>query len=279
MKIGADEIIELQNATFRIRKAILDLSFGCAGPAHLGGGLSIVEIVTALYKNVMRYDFNNPRDPSRDRFILSKGHGVLGFYPVLAEVGIIEESKLATFKHNGSDLIAHPVMNLDLGIESSNGSLGHGLSLGVGISLAALKSNQVFHTFVLMGDGECNEGSVWEAAMSAVQYRLGNLTAIIDNNGLQSDGKSEDIIEAAALSERWRGFGWEVVTVDGHNFSELINALTPRKGSIKPTVVIAKTTKGKGVSFMENNNEWHHNRLTKSMYDKAVLELEESQNV
>jgi transketolase len=259
-----------------VRKKILDMSLNCDGPVHIGGGLSMVELMVVLYGKVLNY---NPKFPSwegRDRFILSKGHGVLGFFPVLAEFDVISEEQLKSFKTNGSDLIAHPIQNLDLGIESSNGSLGHGLSFGVGMSLAARISNSKYRTFVLMGDGECNEGSVWEAAMCASHYALNSLTVIVDFNGLQSDGKSSEIVNSDFLADKWRSFGWEVIEIDGHSIPQIVQAFEDKLSGERPSAIIAKTVKGKGISFMENNNEWHHNRLTQLRYDQAVLELESS---
>jgi transketolase len=269
-----DEIQDLKSIALRVRQNILNISLNCGEPVHLGGGLSLVEILVLLYKKILNFDPLDPRSPNRDRFILSKGHGVLGFFPVLAEAGIISQEKLKTFKENGSDLIAHPVMNLDLGIESSNGSLGHGLSMAVGICLAARKRGHDFKTYVLMGDGECNEGSVWEAAMSAAQFKLGNLIAIVDNNSLQSDGQTSLIMDDSSLLEKWKSFGWNVQLADGHDFKALYCAMTRNQNLDLPTMVIAKTIKGKGISFMQGNNEWHHNRLTQTSYDKAILELD-----
>ena len=274
MKAHEEIYNDLSDRCKNVRKKILDLSLNCDGPVHLGGGLSMVELTVVLYAKILNYKSTEPTWKGRDRFILSKGHGVLGFFPVLAEFGIISEDQLKTFKTNGSDLIAHPIQNLDFGIESSNGSLGHGLSFGVGMSLAARFNNSNYRTFVLLGDGECNEGSVWEAAMCASQYALNSLTVIIDFNGLQSDGRSSEIINSDNLADKWRSFGWEVIEIDGHSIAQIVQAFEFKLSAEKPTAVIARTVKGKGISFMENNNEWHHNRLTQSKYDQALLELE-----
>jgi transketolase len=257
----------------RMRKHILDVSFACNGSAHLGGGLSIVEIMAVLYGAVLRLNPAEPEWEDRDRFILSKGHGVLGYYPALLEAGFFGKDVFDSFKTNDSDLIAHPVMNLKLGIESSNGSLGHGLSLGVGLAWAAKRKKRNHRIFVLLGDGECNEGSVWEAAMSASHYKLGNLVAIVDYNKLQSDGASERILNSDGLPDKWRAFRWNTVEIDGHNVEQLLDALSVSGDGAMPTAVIAHTVKGKGVSFMEGNNEWHHNRLTKAFYEQALAEV------
>lgn len=263
---------KINNMAERMRRKILDVSYACNASAHLGGGLSMVEITATLYGAVLRYDAKNPAWEERDRFILSKGHGALGFYSALLEVGMISEEIFASFQTNECDLMAHPVMNISLGIESSNGSLGQGLSMGVGLALAAKRKNMKHKIYVLLGNGECNEGSVWEAVMSAAHFKLDNLIAIIDNNRYQSDGKSETIMDCGNFSDKWRSFGWNVSSVDGHNVSELYDAFIEGNVADKPKVVIAYTIKGKGVSFMENSSEWHHNRLTKMTYDRALQE-------
>lgn len=256
-----------------MRTRILDISYQCGLSAHLGGGLSMVDLMAVLYGGVLRQRPEDPRWEDRDRFILSKGHGVLGYYAALLASGFIDEATFATFQTNESDLIAHPVMNLDLGIESSNGSLGHGLSMGIGIALASRKKGKDFRVFVLMGDGECNEGSVWEAVMSAAQLQLDNLTAIVDYNRLQSDGDSRKIIDFGDLAAKFRAFGWEAVALDGHDLEAIVAAFARERQPGVPRVLVARTVKGKGVSFMENNNEWHHSRLTKANYDLAIAEI------
>jgi transketolase len=257
----------------QMRKKILEISYTCNQSAHLGGGLSMVEVMAVLYGRVLRFKVGQPRWEKRDRFILSKGHGVLGYFPALLVAGIISEDTFKTFKTNESDLIAHPVMNLDLGIESSNGSLGQGLSMGVGIAVAAKKKKSDFKVYVYMGDGECNEGSVWEAVMSAAQLGLDNLTAVVDYNKLQSDGDSRQIMDLADLAGKFKSFGWDVHEIDGHDVAQIVNAFEAPLVSGRPRILVAHTVKGKGVSFMENNNEWHHNRLTKANYELALAEL------
>lgn len=272
---GSDnQVADIELMARRMRQRILDMSLRCEGPTHLGGGLSIVEIMACLYGRVMRFRPAEPTWPDRDRFILSKGHGVLGLYTALAEAGIIDEETFRTFKVDDSALIAHPVMNLELGIESSNGSLGQGLSLAVGLAWAARRKGKTHTMYVLLGDGECNEGSVWEAAMSASQFGLDNIVAVVDNNGFQSDGSTEDIITSTTLAEKWRGFGWFVREVDGHDVRALLEALMSERTDGVPMCIVAKTVKGKGIDFMENNNEWHHNRLTQASYEKAIESLE-----
>lgn len=263
----------LEALSLEMRKRILKISLDCGHSTHLGGGLSLVETLAVLYGAIMNVNPENPEMESRDRFILSKGHGVLAYFAALAECGFITEEKFGTFMQNGSDLIAHPVYNPSLGIESSNGSLGQGLSFGIGLAWGALKKAEKYRVYVVMGDGECNEGSVWEAAQSAAHLRLGNLTAVVDSNELQSDGKVSEVLNTRALTEKWKSFGWNVIDVDGHNCNQLIQALELSKNSDIPTVIIANTVKGKGISFMENNNAWHHARMTKNYFDEAMQEL------
>lgn len=253
----------------------LTMAYMCGGNAHIGGALSFIDVMAVLYGDVLNYDKSNPLWEERDRFILSKGHGVLGLYPALAEAGIIDIELLKSFQQNGTDLVAHPVMNMSLGIESSNGSLGQGLSMGVGISIAAKKQQKNYRTFVLLGNGECNEGSVWEAAMMGAHYKLDNLVAIIDNNSMQSDGRSEDVIDMGSIKNKWEAFGWNANEVDGHDIDAMQAVFSSADINNKPSVIILNTVKGKGVSFMENNNEWHHNRLTKELYEIALSEQEE----
>lgn len=255
------------------RVQLLELAFKSDGPSHLGGGLSMVEIFTVLYGSVLKYDPENPEWENRDRFILSKGHGVLPFFIALHNAGFISQEELYTYKKNESHLISHPVMNMRLGMESSNGSLGHGLSMGVGISIALKKkSNYNSRVFVVLGDGECNEGSVWEASMSAAHYKLNNLVAIVDYNKLQSDGSSREIMDIGTLEQKWESFGWDVISLDGHDINALKEAMMVRSLEC-PRVIIAHTVKGKGITFMENNNSWHHNRLTQTTFEQALAEL------
>jgi transketolase len=231
----------------------------------------MMEIMSVLYFAVLRYDVQNPRWEHRDRFILSKGHGALAYYGALCIAGFIDEKDLATFKSNDTYLTGHPHMDLKRGIEFSTGSLGQGLSLGVGSALALRsRSNELSRVFVLVGDGEINEGSVWEAAMSAAHFKLSNLVVIVDKNGLQYDGITQDVLDMGDLAGKWESFGWMALTVDGHDVAALLDALqTPHD---RPLAIIARTVKGKGVSFMENNRAWHHCRLNQAEFDRAMAE-------
>jgi transketolase len=260
-----------------IRRDVVEAGYHCGESAHFGGGLSIVDLLAVLYEKHLRFDKNDPLWPERDVFILSKGHGVLGYFATLKNIGLISSDCFRTFQKNGSDLIAHPVLNLPLGIESSNGSLGQGLSFGCGIALAAKKKLMHRRIYIMLGDGECNEGAVWEAAMFAAQYELDNLIAIIDVNGFQNDGPTAAVSNKADMAAKWAAFGWNTIEIDGHSTEQIRNAYTYAENTTgKPIAIIANTVKGKGVSFMENNNEWHHNRLTEKNYLIAIDELENS---
>lgn len=271
------EIEKIENYAFKMRKHILNMSLAAgAYSSHLGGGLSIVDITATLFGAVMNHDKKKPQWPDRDRFILSKGHGCLGYYSALCESGYLTEDDLKTFEQPGSVLLGHPVRNLSLGIDFSTGSLGMGLSLGIGVALSVKMKKRKSRIFVLMGDGETNEGSVWEGVMAASQYQLNNLIAIIDKNGYQQTGTNKEIMCVGDIATKFEGFGWKVKVVDGHSVNELYDALNSENNSNKPLVVIANTVKGKGISFAENNNDWHHIVLTKANYDEAMEGLLES---
>ena len=266
-------VTELQSHAGHMRKAALKMAFECGTSAHLGGGLSCIDILAVLYGEVMNISVEK-NFAKQDKFIMSKGHGVLGLYTALAEFEIFPRELLNTFQQNGSDLIAHPVMNEDLKIESSSGSLGQGISMAVGLALSAKKKNYGYKTYVLCGNGECNEGSVWEATMFAVQFALDNLTIIVDNNHMQSDGVSDEIINASdKYAAMFSSVGCDTYEVDGHDIARLIEVLKKGARNSVPKVIIAHTVKGKGVDFMEHNNYWHHNRLTEKQYHEAVRQL------
>ena len=257
-----------------LRKKILDMSLVAgADSSHFGGALSIVEIVSVLFSDVMRLNKKDPIWDERDRFILSKGHACLAYYAALSEVGYISDEELKTFEKNDTNLLGHPVINRNLGIEFSNGSLGMGLSLGIGVCLGLKKKSMKNQVYVVIGDGECNEGSVWEGAMSASNFELENLTAIIDHNKFQQTGTNDEIMKLNNLKDKWESFGWETIEIDGHDLEKIKYYLTKKRDK-KPRAIIANTIKGKGFSFSENNNSWHHAVMTKKFYDKAIEELE-----
>ena len=267
-------ILEIQAIAKRMRKKVLDMALTAgASSSHLGGGLSIVDITATLYGAIMKLDRQNPKWEGRDRFILSKGHGVLGYYTALSEIGFIPEEDLESFEKDGTYLFGHPVMNRSKGIEFSNGSLGMGLSLGIGVAIAGKRKNIDYKVYVLMGDGECNEGSVWEAAMAGPHYKLDNLVAILDKNNLQQTGANSEIMSVGDLVSKWKSFGWQVFEIDGHNVTEIYDTFLRVKHQNGPVAIVANTVKGKGFSFAENNNVWHHAPLSSSQYEAALAEL------
>ena len=269
------EFNDLKLVAKEIRKHILSM-LSDAGSGHPGGSLSAVELVVGLYFDQMKYNPKNPQDPNRDFFILSKGHACPVLYAVIHEIGCIKEEELCTLRKVGSRLQGHPAKDRGLpGIEVSTGSLGYGLSIGVGSALGFKKQNLPNRVYVLMGDGEQQEGSIWEAAMAAPHFKLDNLCAIVDNNSLQIDGKTNEIMKIEPLAEKYRAFGWHTIEIDGHDFAQVISAYKEAKNTVgKPTVIIAKTVKGKGVSFMENVADWHGKAPSKEQLQKAFLELQ-----
>ena len=276
MNTRTERINVCENAALQMRINVLRLAHqaGSKG-AHLGGCLSIIEILATLYGGVMNINPEKPKWKNRDLFILSKGDGSLAHYTALNAAQMISEEELFTFGQNGGMLPGASSLNPDLGIEYSNGTLGFGLSYASGLAMVSKKTTNPYNVYVLLGDGECNEGSVWEAAMCAPHFKLTNLTAIIDCNSMQSDGKTSDVMNIH-LEKMWKGFGWDVIIVDdGHNVAQLIDAFTLPCHEHRPRLIIAQTVKGKGVSFMENNNVWHHNTLSKELFDLAMKEISE----
>ena len=273
--IGISKHIDnIKNFTVAVRKNILEMAVSAgASSAHFGGALSITEIVSTLFAHQMKIDKKNPKWEERDRFILSKGHACLAYYAALCEIGYISKEELKTFEKNDTNLLGHPVANRNLGIDFSNGSLGMGLSLGIGVAIASKKKKKNFDVYVIVGDGECNEGSIWESAMAAPHFKLDNLYVVIDKNNFQQTGSNEEIMNVANLKDKWSSFGWHTVELDGHNIEELYNFFNKGKTINKPKAIIANTVKGKGFSFSENNNDWHHSILSKSFYEKAMNEL------
>ncbi len=274
-KITEEKVIHLNKFSKKIKKNILEMALVAgSSSSHLGGALSITDILTVLFSKILDFDFENKDKNKRDRLILSKGHACLSYYSVLSEIGFIPKSDLKTFEKENSDLPGHPVKNEKFGIDFSTGSLGMGLSLGIGVAISLKKKNSNSSVFTIMGDGECNEGSVWEAAMSAPNFKLDNLYVVIDNNNFQQTGTNKEIMDIGNLKNKWENFGWFTKEIDGHNFSEIYDFFNIGKTIEKPKALIAKTVKGKGFSFSENNNEWHHSILTRSLYDQAIKELD-----
>lgn len=268
-------IRELQKKAIEIRKDILKM-LTLAGSGHTGGSLSIVEILVALYYYALKNDPNNPKWKERDYFLLSKGHGCPALYAVLAEKGYFNKEDLWKLRKLGSMLQGHPQLGLP-GIEISSGSLGQGLSIANGIALAARLDKSNIRVYCLLGDGETNEGQVWEAAMTASHYKLDNVCAIIDFNKLQIDGFCCDVKDMGAYFDKWKNFGWGTIETDGHDIEKLMDAFDKAK-MIKgmPAVIIAHTIKGKGVSFVENKVEWHGIAPKKAEYERAIKELDEA---
>jgi transketolase len=268
------DIQTLRRKAIQIRIDLLKMIHN-AKMGHTGSSLSNTDILTVLYYDVMRVDPARPKWEERDYFIASKGHAVESLYCILADKGFFPKEELNTFCAFGSRLIGHP-NNKVPGIEMNTGALGHGLSISVGLALAARKDGRPNRVFTLMGDGEQAEGSVWEAAMAAAHYKLDNLVGIIDRNRLQISGSTEDVMSLEPLADKWRTFGWEVVEVDGHDVAELVQVFrsAPQTAG-KPTLVIANTVKGKGVSFAENVPHWHHHVPSDAELEQAVAELNE----
>jgi transketolase len=264
---------DLQQLAHRLRlgvfKAIAD-----AGGGHFGGSLSLAEILTALYFGVMRVDPKNPHWQGRDRMILSKGHGGPMLYVVLAEKGYFPKEWLAELDQSGGRLPKHVDLIVP-GTDVSSGSLGQGLSVGIGMALASRLDAADNRIYVVLGDGECDEGQVWEAAMAAVKYKLDNLTAILDRNDVQVDGTCAEVMPNEPMEPRWEAFGWKTLSVDGHSVGEILAALeTARNTRGQPTMIVAHTVKGKGVSFMEGRAAWHSGSVTEEQYETAVADLQ-----
>jgi transketolase len=261
-----------------LRRHVLRMIYQC-GKGHYGGALSAAEIVAVLYFHELHVDPRNPRWPDRDRFILSKGHAAPVLYAALAERGFFDRSWLERFKQPDSPLQGHPDMTKTPGVDMTSGALGEGLSAGLGMALAGRMDGRRYRVFVLLGDGEMQEGAPWEAAMAAAHHWLGRLTAIIDANGLQVDGRVEDIVSLGSLADKFRAFGWNAIEVDGHDVGQFLDALeVARATTHQPTAIIAHTVKGRGVSFMEGATEWHSNILTEAQLRQALEELGETEH-
>ena len=266
-------IDEMAEVAKKLRRNIVKM-IGKAGSGHPGGSLSAADIITVLYYKVLRHDPNNPQWADRDRFILSKGHAAPVLYAVLAETGYFPIAELDTLRTLGSCLQGHCDMTSTIGVEMSAGSLGQGLSFGMGVALAGRLDERDYTVYVMLGDGESDEGQVWEAAMAAAHHKLDSLIAIVDYNKLQIDGWNRDVMNLEPLADKWKAFGWHVIEIDGHNFIEIIEAFeVAQQVEGIPTVIIAHTVKGKGVSFMENNVDFHGVAPKAEEVEKALEEL------
>jgi transketolase len=276
MARSPEQWAHLGRAADELRRDVVEM-VSRAGSGHPGGSLSAAEIVAVLYGSILRVDPTSPRWIGRDRFVLSKGHAAPIVYAALAARGFFPSELLATLRKIGSSLQGHPDMTKTPGIDMTTGSLGQGLSVGLGMALAGRHLGHDYHVFVLLSDGELQEGMVWEAAMVAAHYRVGNLTAIIDRNMIQQSAPTEEVVSLEPMVSRWTAFGWDAVECDGHDVNALEPILRQRRGAPMhgmPGVVIAKTIKGKGVSFMENVVDWHHGAITPDHRARALAEIE-----
>ena len=273
MALSMEEKQRLQDLARDLRLTVIDV-MAWSGGAHVGGSLSIIDILTILYFKYLNVDPANPQWEDRDRFILSKGHAAAGYIPVLAKKGYFPEETLKTFNHFGSPFAMHPDCNKVIGCDASAGSLGHGLSMAVGLGLGAKYLQKDWKTVCLMGDGECGEGSIWEAAMSASNFKLGNVIGIVDRNRLMIDGKTEDVMALEPFADKWKAFGWDVVEIDGHDFDQLDEALSHAWAATEqPVLILANTIKGKGVDFMENNVVYHYASADSELCAKAKASI------
>lgn len=268
-------VAELENIANKLRLHVVEMTYA-AGSGHPGGSLSAADLMAALYFRVLRHDPKNPQWEDRDRFVLSKGHVAPVLYAALAESGYFPVEDLITLRKLGSKLQGHPVRGKVPGVEMSTGSLGQGISMACGIALAGKMDGKDYKTYCLLGDGELQSGQVWEAAMFAGHYKLSNLIAIVDRNNLQISGNTEEVMGLEPLTEKWKAFGWNVINIKGHNMRQVVEALEKARANVtRPTVIIMKTVKGQGVSFMENNPDFHGKACNAEEYEQAVKELKE----
>ena len=273
MALTLDDIKTLQAKARQLRCDMVDVTVW-AGGAHIGGSLSMADVLTALYYHYLNIQPAEPDWPARDRFVLSKGHGGVGLAAVLADKGYFDKELLKGFNHFKSPFGMHLDANKVPGVDASTGSLGHGLSMAVGMALGARFQRQTWRTYCLLGDGECDEGSVWEAAMAAHHYRLDRLTAFVDRNHLMIDGLTEDVMALEPLADKWRAFGWEVREIDGHDFAQIGEAIEGAQATQgAPTVVVCQTVKGKGVDFMEDQVKWHYGSIDSELAAEAKASI------
>ena len=273
MSLTENELKELKQKAFKLRNDIVDVTFW-AGGAHIGGAMSMVDILTILYHKFMKIDPENPDMEDRDRFVLSKGHAGVGFAPLLAELGFFDKETLKTFNQFNSPFGMHLDSKKVPGLDASTGSLGHGLPIALGMALAARVKGLDYRTYCLLGDGELNEGSNWEAIMAAAHYKTLNLIPIVDYNKRMIDGEVKEIMSIDPLADKWKAFGFDVIEIDGHDFKQLNDALTKANSAVeKPVVIIAHTIKGKGVDYMEDETKWHYGSIDSVMMEKAKASI------
>ena len=271
--MDATLIKQMEITATKVRMGIIEGVYN-AKSGHPGGSLSVADTLTYLYFAKMNVDPDNPLMPERDRLVLSKGHTAPALYSVLAQRGFFPVQELKTLRHIGSKLQGHPVYKKVPGVDMSTGSLGQGISAACGMALSGKLSEDYYKVYAVLGDGEIEEGQVWEAAMFAAHYQLDNLVAIVDNNGLQIDGRISDVMSPYPIDEKFRSFGWHVITIDGHDFNQIEKAFNEAENvSGQPTVIIQKSIKGKGVSFMEDQVSWHGTAPNEEQYNQAMTEL------
>ncbi|MCG8499365.1 MAG: transketolase [Firmicutes bacterium] len=269
------KIAALKKTSINIKRHVIESTYSCSS-GHPGGSLSITDILSVLYFSVMNVDTNRPKWEDRDRLVLSKGHTAPALYGALAEKGFFGREELSRLRQCDSFLQGHPDMNKVPGIDMSTGSLGQGLSAANGMAIAGKYMKKDYHVFCILGDGESQEGQVWEAAMTAAHYKLDNIIAFLDHNGLQIDGAVDEVMSLGAIDKKFEAFGWHVIKVDGHDIAQLLQAVDAAKNTQgMPTLILCKTIKGQGVSFMENRVEWHGAAPNKEQRDMAIAELEQ----
>jgi len=274
MPLNEEEIKELHKKAREIRKGIVEITF-TAGGGHIGGSLSQTDVLVALYYKYLNIDPKRPDWEDRDRMILSKGHGGLGWAVILGDKGYFDREQLKDFNKTGSPFGMHLDRLKVPGCDASTGSLGHGLAIGIGLAIGAKKMGKSWRTYVMMGDGELCEGSVWEASIIAAHHNLDNLTALVDRNKLMIDGPTEDITTLEPIDDKFKIFGWDTIRIDGHDFAQIGNAIEKAQATKgKPTVIICDTIKGKGVDFMENEFRWHYGGVDSDLRDKALESID-----
>lgn len=275
MPLSKQEWLALEKKAHKLRRLCLDTTYW-AGSGHIGGGMSVMDMLTVLYHKYMRLDVKNPKWEDRDRFILSKGHAGIAYAPVLVDFGWNDPEQLKTFNHTNSKMGIHLDSNKVVGVDASTGSLGHGLPIAVGTALAARVLGKDYKTYCILGDGECDEGSNWEAAMAASNFKVTNMISFVDRNKCMIDGETEDVMKLEPFADKWRSFGFIVKEVDGHNIKELCDAIdfALENKTDSPVMIIADTIKGAGIDFMEGNYRWHYGAIDEEKYKKAIESLD-----
>ena len=274
MALTKQEWLELEKQAHELRKLCLDTTFW-AGSAHIGGGMSVMDMMTVLYHKYLNIKVEDPNWEDRDRFILSKGHSGIAFAPVLVDKGFNDPEQLKTFNLSNSKMGIHLDANKVVGVDASTGSLGHGLSIALGTALAARVLGKDYKTYCILGDGECDEGSNWEAAMAIAHYNATNVISFVDRNKCMIDGRTEDVMKLEPFADKWRAFGFIVKEVDGHNISELCDAIDfALNEAERPVMIIANTVKGEGIDFMADDYHWHYGAIDESKYNQAKASLE-----